>query len=141
MLIYRRISAVFFILIVLWSCRTKADEYVWKPLEVTVSAYNSVPSQTANHPSLAAWGDTLQPGMKIIAVSRDLIRKGLGYNTKVKIEGLDGIYLVKDKMHYRWHNKIDLYMGMDVKKAKEWGRQKLTILYAIKKDSLSGKNQ
>ena len=44
-----------------------------KTLEVTATAYNSLAGQTFGHPSEAAWGDTLKPGMKAIAVSRDLI--------------------------------------------------------------------
>ncbi|NNE76388.1 MAG: 3D domain-containing protein [Pricia sp.] len=116
------------------SCSNDKNDYVWKTREVTASAYNSVRSQTANHPSLAAWGDTLRPGMKVIAVSRDLIPLGLDYNAQVKIEGLDGIYLVKDKMHYRWANRIDIYMGKDIAKAKNWGRKKLKIEFRVKKD-------
>ncbi len=112
---------------------TEKEEYVWKSMEVTASAYNSVPSQTANDPNLAAWGDTLKPGMRCIAVSRDLIELGLDHNTQVKIEGLEGIYLVKDKMHARWRRRIDLYMGKDVEKALEWGRKRLQIRYAVKK--------
>lgn len=118
------------------SCKTNyKDRYAWVPMEVTVSAYNSVRSQTDGLPTLAAWGDTLRPGMKCIAVSRDLVSKGLGHNTQVKIEGLEGIYLVKDKMHARWSKRIDLYMGSDVQRAREWGRRKLTIHYAMPKET------
>ena len=122
------------------SCKKK-DIYLWKPLEVTVSAYNSVSWQTSGNPNIAAWGDTLKPGMKCIAVSRDLIRQGLGRDTQVKIEGLEGIYLVKDKMHSRWTKRIDIYMGQDVKKAREWGRKKRMIQYAVLKDSMTSKNE
>ena len=45
-------------------------------LEVTVTAYNSVPEQTNEQPTIAAWGDQLAPGMKVIAVSRDLLEMG-----------------------------------------------------------------
>ncbi len=117
-------------------CRDRPPDYEWTSLKVTVSAYNSVRSQTDSLHNLAAWGDTLKPGMRCIAVSRDLLTKGLTYNTPVKIEGLEGTYLVKDKMHYRWRNKIDIYMGTDVKSAREWGRKKLTISYPVKSDSL-----
>ncbi len=116
------------------ACKVKED-YTWKTMDVTVSAYNSVPSQTANHPSLAAWGDTLRPGMKCIAVSRDLLDLGFKYNTTVKIPGLPGIYLVKDKMHYRWRKRIDIYMGKDIGKAREWGKKKLRIEYAVKRSA------
>lgn len=110
------------------------NDYVWKPIEVTISAYNSVKSQTANHPSLTAWGDTLVPGEKSIAVSQDLIPQGLDHMTKVKIDGLSGIYLVKDKMHRKWKNRIDIYMGNDIKEAKAWGIKKRTIHFAIEKE-------
>ncbi|MFQ5519590.1 MAG: 3D domain-containing protein [Mariprofundus sp.] len=96
-------------------------------LKVTATAYNSVRSQTSGNPSIAAWGDRLKPGMKVIAVSRDLIRMGLKHNTRVKIDGLPGTYLVKDKMNKRWRRKIDIYMGRDVKAARRWGKRKVTI--------------
>lgn len=73
--------------------------------------------------------------MKAIAVSRDLEKSGLDHNTPVVIEGLDGIYLVKDKMHFRWRKKIDIYMGVDIQAAREWGRKKVTIKFPVKIDS------
>lgn len=106
------------------------SDVAWDTLVVTASAYNSLSAQTGpGDPNVTAWGDTLEPGMKVIAVSRDLIRKGLDYNTPVKIEGFDGVYVVKDKMHHRWNNKIDIYMGKNVQMAKKWGRKKVEILY------------
>lgn len=132
-------TIVFFVLLLtVISCKEKEDEYEWIPMKVTATAYNSLPSQTSYvHPGITAWGDSLKPGMKYIAVSRDLIRKGLTNNTMVKIDGFDDIYIVKDKMHYRWRNKIDIYMGLDKEKALEWGRKRITIQYAVKKDSPS----
>ena len=50
-------------------------------LKVTASAYNSMLGQTDSTPNIAAWGDTLKPGMKSIAVSRDLIKRGLTHKT------------------------------------------------------------
>ncbi len=106
-----------------------------KTLEVSSSAYNSVASQTkSNKPALTAWGDTLKPGMKAIAVSRDLIKMGLKHNTKVKIKDLDGHYVVLDKMNKRWAKKIDIYMGVDLKAAKAWGKKKVTITWTVAKD-------
>ena len=61
---------------------------------------------------------------------------GIGHNTPVKIEGLDSIYLVKDKMHRRKKNQIDIYMGKDIAKAREWGVKKLKIEYGILKSEL-----
>ena len=102
-------------------------------MEVTSSAYNSVPSQTtAKNPALTAWGDTLTSGMKAIAVSRDLIKLGLTHNVKVKIIGLEGEYLVLDKMNKRWSKKVDIYMGLDVQAAKNWGKRTVTISWEKK---------
>ena len=120
-------------------CKDKVedDQYLWKKLRVTATAYNSFPSQTSKiHPGITAWGDSLYPGMKIIAVSKDLIPLGLEYNTQVKIKGDSSIYLVKDKMHSKWKNRIDIYMGEDKEKALNWGRKKITIHYRVKKDSI-----
>ena len=83
-----------------WACATPtSDEH---RLRVTASAYNSLPAQTDDNPSLAAWGDRLEPGVRAIAVSRDLIPMGLRHGTRVRIDGLPGEYRVLDKMGKRW---------------------------------------
>lgn len=97
-------------------------------MEVTASAYTMRESETKQgNIGLAAWGDQLEPGMKVIAVSRDLIDEGLDHMTEVKIEGLEGTYIVRDKMNKRWEEKIDIFMGMDVEAAREWGKRTVTI--------------
>ncbi len=100
---------------------------VERALAVTATAYNSLPEQTDADPHLAAWGDPLAPGMKVIAVSRDLIPLGLDHRTSVKIEGLPGVYLVLDKMHQRWTKRIDIYMGHDLDAARTWGKRRVEI--------------
>lgn len=99
-------------------------------LEVTATAYNSVTQQTNRQPTLTAWGETLRPGMKAIAVSPDLIEKGLDRGTLVRIEGFPGEYRVVDKMHRRWRRRIDIYMGEDVRAAREWGKRQVTISWS-----------
>ncbi len=129
-----------FLILLLISCKDrdmKGDEIDWDTICVTATAYNSVDSQTEGHPMLTAWGDTLRPGMNAVAVSRDLMRMGLDHNAKIKIEGFDSIFLVKDKMHYRWRNRIDIYMGKNVEAARDFGRKKLNIAYIFHKDSIS----
>lgn len=113
---------------------TFEDKYIWDSLHVTATAYNSLAYQTSSNPHITAFGDSLKPGLKYIAVSRDLLRLGLKHNTPVKIEGLDGIYLVKDKMHSRWTKRIDVYFGEDVNAAKQWGKKRLCIEYGILKN-------
>ncbi|XMO86275.1 hypothetical protein AAFN75_15920 [Algibacter sp. AS12] len=112
---------------------TIEDNYIWKPLQVTATAYNSLAYQTNSNPHITAFGDSLKPGLKYIAVSRDLLKLGLNQDTPVKIEGLKGVYWVKDKMHSKWRNRIDIYMDEDVKAAKTWGRKKVKIEYGILK--------
>ena len=124
MCIISRAILLFFILSFLFSCK---DEEQWVSMEVMASAYNSTKAQTEGNPFITAWGDTLQSTTKSIAVSRDLIKKGLTHNTKVKIEGFSSIYVVNDKMHSKWRNKIDIYFGSDVKAAQQWGRKKVRI--------------
>lgn len=111
------------------------EEDQTKQLKVTATAFNSVPSQTdINHPLITAWGDKLQPGMKCIAVSRDLIQMGLTHGTEVTIEGLPGTYKVLDKMNKRWEKKIDIYMGNNVEAAKQWGVKQVIISWNPKSD-------
>ena len=130
--------------LIFFSCKSDEeilpDNYIWDSMIVTASAYNSTGSQTDDSPHLTAFGDSLKPGMKYIAVSRDLMRKGLKYNTPVVIEGFEGIYLVKDKMHRKWRNKIDIYMGTDVKAARQWGRRKICIDYGVEEKKEKKKN-
>ncbi len=94
---------------------------------VTATAYNSVPEQTDDDPTVTAWGDQLEPGMKVIAVSQDLIPLGLDHRAPVSIEGLPGEYLVLDKMNKRWEKRIDIYMGADLEAARAWGARQVRI--------------
>ena len=125
--------------LMLFSCK-KAEEtfenkYIWDSLNVTATAYSSLAYQTNSNPHITAFGDSLKPGLKYIAVSRDLLRLGLKHDTPVKIESLEGVYAVKDKMHYRWKSRIDIYMGVDVKVAKQCGRKQVCIEYGIPKNN------
>lgn len=94
---------------------------------VRASAYNSRPGQTDRTPSIGAWGDRLAPGMKAIAVSKDLLALGLGRGQRVRIRGLEGEYVVMDRMPSRWSQKIDIYMGVDVRAARNWGIREVEI--------------
>jgi 3D (Asp-Asp-Asp) domain-containing protein len=104
-----------------------------KTMEVTATAYNSVESQTKKGDAITtAFGDKLEPGLKAIAVSRDLLEEeGIAYGTEVSIKGLPGKYKVLDKMNRRWTRKIDIYMGENVRQAREWGRQEVEISWTV----------
>lgn len=96
-------------------------------LEVTATAYTSSPRQTQGDPFVGAWNNRLAPGMKVLAVSRDLLKRGLTNGTRVRIDGLPGVYEVRDKMNRRYTKRIDIYMGVDVKRARKWGKKRVTI--------------
>ncbi len=136
-MLYRILSIIILSLLML-NCKKKEKEvkefYDWKTIQVTATAYNSLAYQTNSNPDITAFGDSLKPGLKYIAVSRDLLKMGLKHNTPVKIEGFEGLYLIKDKMNRRWKNRIDIYMGVDVKAAKKWGKKKISIAYGIPKE-------
>jgi 3D (Asp-Asp-Asp) domain-containing protein len=101
-------------------------------LKVVATAYTSHAAQTDSTPNIAAWGDRLRPGMKVIAVSRDLLKVyGLKHGSKVRIKGLSGEYLVLDKMNKRWRKRIDIYMGKNRQKAFKWGRRNVELRWNI----------
>lgn len=100
-------------------------------LDVTATAYNATHAQTDSTPHIGAWGDHLdeamQPGVRVIAVSPDLLKKGLRRGQRVRIHGLKGEFVVLDKMPRRWQNRIDLYMQKDLRAARQWGRRRVKI--------------
>ena len=115
------------------STRTTADHPTHgerHSMWVTATAYCSRPEETSGDPFVAAWGDRLDPDVKSIAVSRNLLDLGLERNTKVWIEvdgREEGPWLVLDKMARRWTDRIDLYYGTDLKAAREWGKRRVRI--------------
>jgi LysM repeat protein len=99
-------------------------------LRVTATAYSSHRAQTDKTPFLAAWNNRIRPGMKIIAVSRDLLtRYGLRNGSRIRIGGLRGYYVVRDKMNKRFRKRIDIYMGVNRRRALRWGRRSVIIYW------------
>ena len=123
----KRSSSIWPVALICVLAASASADSIGNSLVVTATAYNSLPEQTDAEPYLAAWGDSLSPGMKVIAVSRDLIPVGLDRHTPVKIEGFPGTYLVLDKMHERWKKRIDIYMGLDLEAARAWGKRQVEI--------------
>lgn len=97
-----------------------------RELEVRASAFNSVVEQTDALPRLTASGERLRPGLRALAVSRDLEQAGLVFGTTVEIDGY-GDWVVLDRMAPRWRRKVDLYMGEDEAAAKRFGVRSVTI--------------
>jgi 3D (Asp-Asp-Asp) domain-containing protein len=104
-----------------------------KSLTVTATAYNSLRGQTDGTPHHGAWGDSLdeasKAGIRVIAVSPDLLKKGLRRGQRVRIKGLKGEFVVLDKMPSRWTNRIDIYMQKDLRAARRWGRRRVRVYW------------
>jgi len=100
----------------------KVDEVI--PDIVTVTTYSVTEAETDSTPLITASGFKINPnnpkGHRIIAVSRDLKRK-YKFGQKVRIEGAgkyNGIYTIRDLMHHRWKNKIDILINPSDKHTK-----------------------
>lgn len=124
---FRRSGAVIALAFIVTACDSFKTQ---RSMEVTVTAYNSVPAQTDKFPFLAAWGDRLEHGMKAVAVSRDLLaEEGLSRGATLRIEGLEGEFVVLDKTSRRFRKRVDIYMGLDIDAAKEFGIQRSRIFW------------
>jgi len=91
------------------------DEVI--PDIVTVTTYSITEGETDSTPLLTASGFKINPinpkRHRIIAVSRDLKRK-YRFGQKVRITNAgkyNGEYVVRDLMHHRWKNKIDILIN------------------------------
>lgn len=92
---------------------------------VTLTIYTPSVSETDSTPNLTASGfkiDLDNPGKhKIIAVSRDLKRKGWKFGRKVRIKKAgkyNGVYTIRDVMNRRHKNRIDVLVGDEQKPIK-----------------------
>ena len=100
----------------------EVDEVI--PDIVTLTTYSVSESETDSTPLITASGFKLNATNpkrhRIIAVSRDLKRK-YKFGQKVRIEGAgkyNGIYTIRDLMHHRWKNKIDILINPSDKHTK-----------------------
>ncbi len=95
---------------------------------VVATAYNSLPDQTKeSDPTLSASGIRLRPGLRVVAVSDDLFDQGLRFGTRVRIDGVPGVWRVADRMAPRWSRRIDIYMGDDLEAALRFGARRVRI--------------
>jgi 3D (Asp-Asp-Asp) domain-containing protein len=83
---------------------------------VTITCYNSHPSQTDGTPFVTAFNTKTGPGT--VAVSRDLLDKGFTPLSKVWIEGF-GVYTINDIMNKRYTNRVDIWIDQKAKAFKK----------------------
>jgi 3D (Asp-Asp-Asp) domain-containing protein len=98
---------------------------ILKSKMVKATAYNAVQRQTDRTPTICAWGDRIHPG--VIAISRDL-EKIFTRNTKIFVHLKTGVEqkIVKDRMHRRKKNQIDIFLP-EYRTARKFGRQWIKI--------------
>ena len=94
------------------------EEFKLEGMEVTVTMYHPVRSQTDSTPNILADGTRIRvhkaSEYRFIAVSRNLLKRYggfLDYGDFVVLNGTgekDGVYQVKDTMNSRWVNRIDI---------------------------------
>ena len=94
------------------------EEFNLEGLEVTVTMYHPVRSQTDSTPNILADGTRIRvhkaSEYRFIAVSRNLLKRHGGfleYGDFIVLKGTgqkDGVYQVKDTMNKRFVNRIDI---------------------------------
>jgi 3D (Asp-Asp-Asp) domain-containing protein len=121
----RALHALGLLLLTVASARAEVPRV--RSVVVDATAYNSLPDQTGEDPTLTASGHRLEPGMRAIAVSPDLVPLGLVHGRRVRIDGLPGTWVVRDRMPARWKRRIDVYLGEDEDAARRFGRRRVRI--------------
>jgi 3D (Asp-Asp-Asp) domain-containing protein len=94
------------------------DEFKLEGMEVTVTMYHPVRSQTDSTPNILADGTRIRvhkaSEYRFIAVSRNLLKQHGGfleYGDFIVLSGTghkDGVYQVKDTMNKRFVNRVDI---------------------------------
>lgn len=88
-----------------------------EPVIVTATVYQATPAQCNEDYLTTAFGYKIDPTEQLhhryLALSRDL-EKHLSKGDSVEIRGAgkyDGIWIVADRMSYKWCNRIDLLVN------------------------------
>ena len=102
---------------------TIVDEFKLEGMEVTVTMYHPVRSQTDSTPNILADGTRIRvhkaSEYRFIAVSRNLLKQHGGfleYGDFIVLSGTghkDGVYQVKDTMNKRFVNRVDILESIE----------------------------
>jgi len=109
-------------------------EKTFKMLDVIITAYEPVESQTDSTPYIMASGRRVTEeelkGLRIAAVSRNLLKK---FDPEAPLDIGDPIwvrFIIEDVMNKRYTNRVDLFM--EEGRAEDFGIQERSILYIDK---------
>ncbi len=96
-------------------------------VRVTAGAFAIEPRGPEDPPVVGAWGEELRPGRKLIAVSADLVERGMGPGARAHIEGLPAKYVVADQVE--GSGRIEIFMGTDAAAVERWGEREVDIYW------------
>ncbi|WP_192821659.1 hypothetical protein [Rufibacter sp. LB8] len=116
---------------------TEVKKVTTKSITVNASVYFPEEAQTDDTPFITADGSKINERNprkhRWLALSRNLLARWGGkihYGDSVKVEGiskqLDGVYVVRDAMHRRIRNRVDILVGPNDKIMGYWEDVKLT---------------
>jgi len=97
---------------------------------VTVGAFSIGLRGPGDEPTRGKWGDELKPGIKALAVSPDLVARGMGPGTRVRIEGMPSGYRVRDQLPDGTRERIEIFMGTDAASVEHFGEKRMRIWWA-----------
>lgn len=96
---------------------------VWaEEIKISVTAYTL--KECFHNNGVTASGELVRNG--VVAVSRDLEKKGLTLGTRIQIGDL-GTFVIKDRMNRRKKGNIDIYMTSHTD-ALKFGKRKYTLV-------------
>jgi 3D (Asp-Asp-Asp) domain-containing protein len=91
----------------------------YEVIDATITAYNTVPSQTDDSPCIAAGG--------YICDREDVVACPRHYPLGTRVEIAGKVYECMDRLAPKYDHRFDISMGMDIAAAKEWGVKKLSV--------------
>jgi 3D (Asp-Asp-Asp) domain-containing protein len=101
------------------------DAVVLVSENVTLTTYSPSESETDSTPNITASGFMIDvenaAEHRIVAISRDLKRRGWKFNKKIMVSGAgkyNGVYKIKDLMNGRHKKRVDILIDKDDKHTK-----------------------
>lgn len=99
----------------------------------TVTAYNGVPEQTDDTPCISASGDDIcsarRWGAHVCAANFVPLGSHLAILDTSSMTAYECVVL--DRMNRRYPNRVDIFMGDDIARARSFGIQKL-LVYVVR---------
>jgi hypothetical protein len=96
---------------------------------LTVTASARLPAGGPGAVERGAWGDEIRPGVKAIAVSSDLVERGLVPGVRVRIEGFAGSYAVLDRLPPGRTRHIAVFAGLEPEAARRMEERQVRIYW------------